>query len=269
MIPQRQRNVIRQRVHSRIREKMEGTAERPRLNVYRSLNHIYAQVIDDSQGVTMASASTLAAKQKTGGNVAAAKEVGKLIAEKRAGKGHQEGGLRSRRLSLSRAHQGAGRCGSRSGTRVLSSSTRVECGPESAAGRIRKRMAMQKRKLDAGQLQPEGSGCGDQPRHQGRQGRQEHVVRRTGRRRRSRLPEWWVTVRVRPRKFPRQSARGSNRPRRTWSRIHLTRDLDSPPGTGPLRIWPRFAEARAGRYGSHRRRRSPRGHDFGRQCRTC
>ena len=55
--------------------------------MYRSLNHIYAQVIDDSQGVTVVSASTLAAKAKTGGNVAAAKEVGKLIAEKAQEKG--------------------------------------------------------------------------------------------------------------------------------------------------------------------------------------
>ena len=87
MIPIRQRNVIRQRVHFRIRQKMEGTAERPRLNVYRSLNHIYAQVIDDSKGVTIVSASTLSAKVKTGGNVAAAKEVGKLIAERAKEKG--------------------------------------------------------------------------------------------------------------------------------------------------------------------------------------
>ncbi|HVJ06802.1 MAG TPA: 50S ribosomal protein L18 [Acidisarcina sp.] len=87
MIPQRQRNVIRQRVHARIRERMEGTTERPRLNVYRSLNHIYAQIIDDSQGATLASASTLAAKLKTGGNVAAAKEIGKLIAERAQEKG--------------------------------------------------------------------------------------------------------------------------------------------------------------------------------------
>ena len=48
MINPRQRNVIRQRVHTRIREKMSGTAERPRLNVYRSLNHIYTQLIDDA-----------------------------------------------------------------------------------------------------------------------------------------------------------------------------------------------------------------------------
>ena len=62
MIPLRKRNAIRQRVHSRIRRKMVGTAKRPRLNVYRSLSHIYAQVIDDSQGVTLVSASTVAAK---------------------------------------------------------------------------------------------------------------------------------------------------------------------------------------------------------------
>ena len=87
MIPQRQRNTIRQRVHARIRQKMQGTAERPRLNVYRSLNHIYAQVIDDATGATLASASTRAAKLKTGGNVAAAKEVGKKVAQRAKEKG--------------------------------------------------------------------------------------------------------------------------------------------------------------------------------------
>jgi large subunit ribosomal protein L18 len=87
MIPQRKRNAIRQRVHTRIRRRMVGTTERPRLNVYRSLNHIYVQVIDDSQGVTLVSASTVASKAKTGGNVAAAKEIGKLIAERAKEKG--------------------------------------------------------------------------------------------------------------------------------------------------------------------------------------
>jgi large subunit ribosomal protein L18 len=87
MISQRKRNEIRQRVHTRIRRRMIGTAERPRLNVYRSLNHIYVQVIDDSQGVTLVSASTVASKAKTGGNVAAAKEIGKLIAERAKEKG--------------------------------------------------------------------------------------------------------------------------------------------------------------------------------------
>src|SRR5271170_5332305 len=87
MISQRNRNEIRQRIHDRIREKVAGTEARPRLNVYRSLNHIYAQVIDDSKGETLASASTLAGKIKAGGNVAAAKEVGKLVAEQAISKG--------------------------------------------------------------------------------------------------------------------------------------------------------------------------------------
>ena len=90
MINLRQRNVIRQRVHSRIRAKMTGSAERPRLNVYRSLNHIYTQIIDDSTGTTIVSASTMSPKgteRKAGGNVAAAKEVGKLIAERAQEKG--------------------------------------------------------------------------------------------------------------------------------------------------------------------------------------
>jgi large subunit ribosomal protein L18 len=85
MINGLQRNVIRQRVHSRIRAKMEGTATRPRLNVYRSLNHIYTQLIDDANGVTIVSASTMSPKgteRKAGGNVEAAKMVGKLIAER-------------------------------------------------------------------------------------------------------------------------------------------------------------------------------------------
>src|ERR1700759_4744615 len=85
MINQKQRNIVRQRVHTRIRERMTGTAERPRLNVYRSLNHIYTQIIDDASGKTLASASTVAKKGeegKAGGNVEAAKAIGKLIAER-------------------------------------------------------------------------------------------------------------------------------------------------------------------------------------------
>src|SRR5271154_7140907 len=90
MISPRQRNVIRKRVHTRIREKMSGTAERPRLNVYRSLNHIYTQLIDDLNGVTIASASSFGKKTEDkhyGGNVAAAKSVGTLIAERAQEKG--------------------------------------------------------------------------------------------------------------------------------------------------------------------------------------
>ena len=93
MIPQRSRNETRQRVHKRIREKMLGTAERPRLNIYRSLNHIYAQVIDDMRGVTVVSASTIEGskgKRKTGGNVASARDVGRSLAERAKQKGVQK-----------------------------------------------------------------------------------------------------------------------------------------------------------------------------------
>jgi large subunit ribosomal protein L18 len=90
MITQTKRNEIRQRIHARIRQKLAGTAQRPRLNVYRSLNHIYVQVIDDQKGETLVSASTLEMKSKTGGNVAAAKEIGKAVAEKAVAKGITE-----------------------------------------------------------------------------------------------------------------------------------------------------------------------------------
>jgi large subunit ribosomal protein L18 len=84
MLTKSTKNETRQRVHDRIRKKVIGTAERPRLNVYRSLNHIYAQVIDDLKGVTVVAASSAQGKKGervTGGNVAAAKTVGKKIAE--------------------------------------------------------------------------------------------------------------------------------------------------------------------------------------------
>jgi large subunit ribosomal protein L18 len=85
MITQNKRNEIRQRIHARIRRKLAGTAERPRLNVYRSLNHIYAQVVDDQTGTTIVAASSI--KLKTGGNLAAAKEIGKTIAQLAVDKG--------------------------------------------------------------------------------------------------------------------------------------------------------------------------------------
>ena len=81
---QKSRSDVRQGVHSRIRKKVRGSAERPRLAVFRSLNHIYAQVIDDRSGKTLATASTTekALAGKTGGNVDAARTVGKAIAER-------------------------------------------------------------------------------------------------------------------------------------------------------------------------------------------
>ena len=90
MITATRRNVIRKRVHARVRAKVAGTAERPRLNVFRSLNHIYAQIIDDASATTIASASTVAKKgdeKKSGGNIEAAGVVGKLIAERAKDKG--------------------------------------------------------------------------------------------------------------------------------------------------------------------------------------
>src|SRR5579863_5982338 len=84
------KNSNRRHVHDRIRKKIQGTPERPRLNVYRSLNHIYVQVIDDLTGTTLVSASTAEGKKEsraTGGNVAAAKAIGKTIAERAKAKG--------------------------------------------------------------------------------------------------------------------------------------------------------------------------------------
>ena len=90
MLTNASKNQTRSRVHDRIRKRMVGTPERPRLNVYRSLNHIYAQVIDDLHGKTLVSASTVEgakASKRPGGNVASAKEIGKRIAERAKEKG--------------------------------------------------------------------------------------------------------------------------------------------------------------------------------------
>ena len=80
------RSAARQRVHQRVRMKVVGTPERPRLCVYRSIGHIYAQVIDDRGGKTLVSASSADKETKKGlkggGNIAAAKVVGKTIAQR-------------------------------------------------------------------------------------------------------------------------------------------------------------------------------------------
>ena len=88
MIRKIDNNEIRERIHKRIRRKVQGTAERPRLAVFRSVAHIYAQVIDDAKGSTLVSASSIEKATKTnGGNVAAAKAIGKTIAERAKEKG--------------------------------------------------------------------------------------------------------------------------------------------------------------------------------------
>lgn len=85
------REEARQRRHARVRRKVAGTAERPRLNVYRSINHIYAQVIDDTAGRTLVSASTLdkALRGELDGLTPQeqAKAVGKAVAERARGQG--------------------------------------------------------------------------------------------------------------------------------------------------------------------------------------
>jgi large subunit ribosomal protein L18 len=82
---------LRQRRHRRLRRRVTGTTERPRLAVFRSLNHIYAQVIDDTEGKTLAAASSLdpsiRGEKKSGGNIDGAKEVGRLLAERATGNG--------------------------------------------------------------------------------------------------------------------------------------------------------------------------------------
>ena len=92
MIHQIEKKEIRKTIHERIRRKLRGSAARPRLAVFRSVAHIYAQVIDDAGGTTLVSASSVdeggrGAASKSGGNVAAAKAIGKLVAERANEKG--------------------------------------------------------------------------------------------------------------------------------------------------------------------------------------
>ena len=83
MIKVKSSNTARIRRHNRVRKNISGTAERPRLNVFRSLNNIYAQIIDDVKGVTLVSASSMdKGFNEYGGNIEAAKAVGKAVAEK-------------------------------------------------------------------------------------------------------------------------------------------------------------------------------------------
>ncbi len=81
MVKKESRNVVRARKHARVRAKISGTPECPRLVVFRSNKHIEAQVIDDTKGVTLASCSSVALKLENGSNCEAAKQVGAKIAE--------------------------------------------------------------------------------------------------------------------------------------------------------------------------------------------
>lgn len=85
------KEALRKKRHARVRKRVIGTADKPRLNVFRSIEHIYAQLIDDSTGHTIVSASSLdkelRGKIKTGGNIEAAKMVGELIGKRAIEKG--------------------------------------------------------------------------------------------------------------------------------------------------------------------------------------
>lgn len=89
MISRVAKNEIRLRIHKRIRERLGGTPQRPRLAVFRSVKHIYAQIIDDRAGRTLVSASSVEkpAGIAGGGNVGGARQVGKLVAERAREKG--------------------------------------------------------------------------------------------------------------------------------------------------------------------------------------
>lgn len=93
MITKGDKNKARLKRHLRVRKKISGTNERPRLSVFRSAKHIYAQLIDDVKGVTIASASTLdkelASDIGNGGNVESARKVGELIAKRAKAKGYE------------------------------------------------------------------------------------------------------------------------------------------------------------------------------------
>jgi len=99
MIRKTEKKQTRARIHKRIRRKLAGSSERPRLAIFRSVAHIYAQVIDDTRGTTLVAASSVdkadkadkadkgAKGKKAGGNIAAAKAIGKLVAERAKEKG--------------------------------------------------------------------------------------------------------------------------------------------------------------------------------------
>jgi large subunit ribosomal protein L18 len=110
MVTKLDKNAARIKRHYRVRNKISGTPERPRLNVFRSSKHIYAQIIDDLNGVTIAAASTVEKSfENNGGNKDAAHEIGKLVAQRAVEKGVIPSRFRPQRLYLSWPCQRAGR----------------------------------------------------------------------------------------------------------------------------------------------------------------
>lgn len=87
MISKINKDAVRRRIHTRIRKRVEGTPQRPRLAVFRSIKHIYAQVIDDLAGVTLVAASSAEKDAVDGGNLVGAQAIGRLVAERAKEKG--------------------------------------------------------------------------------------------------------------------------------------------------------------------------------------
>jgi len=136
------RATIREAIHGRIRRKVKGSSERPRLAIYRSLNHISAQVVDDQLGKTIVSASTTEKdlRGSTGGNIEAAQRIGKTIAERALEKGissvvFDRGGYlyHGRIKALTDAAREAGLNKNELEARAAEEAARAEAGPEEPA----------------------------------------------------------------------------------------------------------------------------------------
>ncbi len=110
MVSKINKKAMRMHRHVRVRGKISGTPERPRLNVFRSNANIYAQIIDDVNGVTLVSANTLEKSfEGAAGNCEAAKKVGAVLAERAKEKGHRGGRFRPRRLCVPWPYRCSGR----------------------------------------------------------------------------------------------------------------------------------------------------------------
>jgi large subunit ribosomal protein L18 len=136
------RATIREAIHGRIRRKVKGSSQRPRLAIYRSLNHISAQVVDDQLGKTIVSASTTEKdlRGSTGGNIEAAQRIGKAIAERALEKGVESvvfdrGGYlyHGRIKALTDAAREAGLNKNELEARAAEEAARAEAGPEEPA----------------------------------------------------------------------------------------------------------------------------------------